>query len=133
MVAAHTLTRQAALLTRNEAPSAQWRALSVLQTEGPMRLGELARQCRATQPGMTRLIGQLEAAGLVRRDGDPSDSRVTVVSVTDAGITALAAWRIQLRDALEPMFEGLDDDDWAALSRVAHILTSRTTLEKTAR
>lgn len=126
VVAAHALTRLAATQTRNEAPAAQWRALSVLQNSGPTRVGELARQSRTTQPGMTRLVGQLEDLGLVRREDDPSDSRVTLVSVTDAGVRALAAWRVQLRDALEPMFDGLDAEDWTALSRVARILSSRT-------
>jgi DNA-binding MarR family transcriptional regulator len=126
VVAAHALTRIAATQTRNEAPAAQWRALSILQNTGPTRVGELARLSRTTQPGMTRLVGQLEEMGLVRRDDDPDDSRVTLVSATDAGLTALDAWRVQLRDALEPMFDGLDEEDWSALSRVATILTSRT-------
>ena len=61
VVAAHALTRIAALETRNEAPAAQWRTLSILQNEGPQRLGELATLSRVTQPGMTRLVGQLAA------------------------------------------------------------------------
>jgi DNA-binding MarR family transcriptional regulator len=126
VTAAHTLTRLAALETQNDAPAAQWRALSVLRTEGPLRLGALATATRTTQPGMTRLVGQLADAGLVRRESDPADSRATVVSVTDAGASALAAWRLELRAALEPLFADLDDDDWAALSRVARILSART-------
>jgi DNA-binding MarR family transcriptional regulator len=126
VTAAHTLTRLAALETKNDAPAAQWRALSILQTEGPLRLGALATASRTTQPGMTRLVGQLVDSGLVARDNDPSDSRATVISITAAGADALAAWCIELRDALEPLFADLDDDDWAALSRVARILSSRT-------
>jgi DNA-binding MarR family transcriptional regulator len=126
VVAAHALTRLAAVRTRNEAPAAQWRTLSILQQEGPLRLGELAAASRVTQPGMTRLVGQLADAGLVQREPDPADSRASVISVTDAGVTALAAWRVQLRDALEPMFADLADEDWAALSRAAAILTARS-------
>lgn len=129
VTAAHTLTRLAAQRTKNDAPSTQWRALSVLQAEGPMRLGELAASTRTTQPGMTRLIGQLVDAGLVARHADPTDSRATVLSITAAGSAGLDAWRVQLRDALAPFFADLDDDDWAALSRVARILSSRTTLQ----
>jgi DNA-binding MarR family transcriptional regulator len=124
--AAHTLTRLAALETKNDAPAAQWRALSVLQTEGAMRLGALATATRTTQPGMTRLVGQLAEGGLVLRESDPADSRATVVSITPTGATQLAEWRLELRDALEPLFADLDEDDWAALSRVARILSSRT-------
>lgn len=126
VTAAHTLTRLAAQQTRNDAPATQWRALSVLQTDGAMRLGELAAATRSTQPGMTRLAGQMAEAGLVARRHDPTDSRATLLSITDAGATALAGWRTELRDALAPLFADLDDDDWAALSRVARILSSRT-------
>jgi DNA-binding MarR family transcriptional regulator len=126
VVAAHALTRIAALETRNEAPAAQWRTLSILQNEGAQRLGELATFSRVTQPGMTRLVGQLESSGLVERGSDPTDSRATVIGITDAGARALAAWRIQLRDALEPHFADLSEDDWAALARTARILAAKT-------
>ncbi|AZS37105.1 putative HTH-type transcriptional regulator [Microbacterium lemovicicum] len=126
VVAAQVLTRIAAVETRNEAPAAQWRTLNILRAEGPLRLGTLASLSRITQPGMTRLVAQLADAGLVTRASDPDDSRATVVEVTTDGLRALDAWLVQLRDALEPMFDDLDDDDWAALSRVATILSERT-------
>lgn len=126
VVAAHALTRIAALETRNEAPAAQWRTLSILQNEGPRRLGELATMSRVTQPGMTRLVGQLADAGLIVRESDPADSRASVIHITDGGARALAAWRVQLRDALEPHFADLSGDDWVALSRAAQILAAKT-------
>jgi DNA-binding MarR family transcriptional regulator len=64
--------------------------------------------------------------GLVTRGPDPDDSRATVVAITEAGIRAFAAWKVELTDALEPLFADLGDDDWAVLSRAADILTSRT-------
>ena len=70
IVAAHALTRVAALETRNEAPSAQWRTLSILRERGPLRIGELAHLSRVTQPGMTRLVGTMADAGLVSRTAD---------------------------------------------------------------
>lgn len=125
VVAAQRLTRIAAAETHNEAPAAQWRTLSILRTEGPLRLGELATASRVTQPGMTRLVGQLADAGLVARISDPSDSRAIVVEVTPAGVQALEAWLVQLGEALAPRFADLDDADWAALTRAAEILSAR--------
>lgn len=125
--AAHALTRFAAMTRQNNAPAAQWRALKVLEHEGPQRIGALASASRTTQPGMTRLVGQLADEGLVTRGGDPEDSRVTVVTITDAGIRAFADWKAELTAALEPLFADLDPDDWAALSRTARILMARTT------
>lgn len=128
LVAAHALTRIAALETRNHTPAAQWRTLSILRNEGPLRLGELAVASRSTQPGMTRLVGQLADAGLVTRIGDPTDSRVTLVEVTADGERALDAWLVQMSDALEPRFADLDDEDWEALNHVATLLAARTAL-----
>lgn len=133
VAAAHALTRVAAARTGNEAPAAQWRALSVLQSEGPLRLGELARLSRTTQPGMTRLVGQLEQQGLVARGADPDDSRATVITATEAGLIGLAAWRVQLGDALQPLFAELADDDWEVLVRAAGILSSRIAAPAVAR
>ena len=39
VVAAHALTRIAAVETRNHAPAAQWRTLSILRSEGALRIG----------------------------------------------------------------------------------------------
>jgi DNA-binding MarR family transcriptional regulator len=124
--AANALTRIAAMETHNDAPAAQWRALKVLEHDGPQRIGALAAYSRTTQPGMTRLVGQMVDARLVTRGADPDDSRATVVAITEAGVRAFAEWKVQLTDALEPLFADLSDDDWAALSRAADILTSRT-------
>jgi DNA-binding MarR family transcriptional regulator len=126
VVAAHALTRIAALETRNEAPAAQWRTLSILQNDGPRRTGELAVMSRVTQPGMTRLVGQLADAGLIVRESDPTDSRASIIHITDAGVRALSAWRVQLRDALEPHFSDLSDEDWDAIARTARILAVKT-------
>lgn len=126
VVAAHALTRIAALETRNEAPAAQWRTLTLLRENGTLRLGELATLSRVTQPGMTRLVTTMSDAGLVTRTTDAADSRATVVSATRAGLHALDTWLAQLTDALAPHFADLDDADWDALARTARILSRKT-------
>ncbi|MEV7631068.1 MarR family transcriptional regulator [Microbacterium sp. NPDC089318] len=125
VLAAHTLVRIAAQDAGNEAPSAQWRALSILNQQGGMRLGALASAARTTQPGMTRLVGVLEHAGLVERTADPADSRVTVVNATASGIRALDQWRTELGATLAPRFSRLSADDWRAIERTAAILRER--------
>lgn len=98
-----------------------------------MRLGELATASRVTQPGMTRLVGQMADAGLVERSGDPDDSRAVVVAPTEKGLAELAAWRTHLAEVLTPWFDDLDDDEWAALHKAASILESRTRTKEVAR
>lgn len=126
ILSAHALARIAAQDAGNEAPSAQWRVLSILEDSAPVRIGDLARTARTTQPGTTRLVGELERAGLVTRSSDPDDSRATLASITDAGRQALADWRIELRTTLAPRFVDVSDDDWLALERAAELLRTHS-------
>ncbi|MEV4688668.1 MarR family winged helix-turn-helix transcriptional regulator [Microbacterium sp. LWH3-1.2] len=129
IVAAHALTRVAALETASETPAAQWRTLTILRDHGALRVGELARLSRVTQPGMTRLIGHMTDHGLVLRTTDAADSRATVVEVTALGLEALQTWLLQLTAALAPHFEDLEPDEWEALRTTASVLTR--TLDRT--
>lgn len=127
VLSAHALARIAAQDAQNEAPSAQWRVLSILDRDHGMRIGALASAARTTQPGMTRLIGDLDRGGLVARAADPVDSRATVVHLTAAGKGALEEWREEFRTTLEPRFAALSEADWSALSRAAEILVAHST------
>lgn len=126
IVTAHRLTRIAAQSTGNTTPSAVWNTLSILSTDGPLRVGELAAAARVTQPSMTKVVHQLVDERLVERVADADDSRAWLVTVTAAGIRALDEWRNALTAALEPMFSNLDDADLAALTRAIDILKART-------
>lgn len=125
LLAVHALTRIAALDTQNDAPAAQWRTLTLLRDHGPQRLGDLATLSRISQPGMTRLVHQMDAAGLVARAAHPGDSRVSVVAATDAGLKALERWYEQFRAALAPHVADLSADEWEAVGVAAAALSSR--------
>jgi DNA-binding MarR family transcriptional regulator len=126
MLAAHTLTRMAAIDARPDTPAAQWRSLMLLRDHGPQRVGDLARLSRISQPGMTRLAGQLAEAGLVERTTDATDSRVAILTVTGAGLAAIASWQAELTRALSPRFADLTDDEWTTLERAAALLVRKT-------
>lgn len=68
-------------------------ALSVLVFGGPMTLGALASAEQVRPPTMTRLVRALEAQGLVRRETDARDRRITRVRATARGRTLLLAGR----------------------------------------
>ncbi|MDQ1128307.1 MarR family winged helix-turn-helix transcriptional regulator [Microbacterium sp. SORGH_AS_0888] len=133
LLGAHALTRVASLETRTEAPAAQWRTIVLLRDHGPLRIGDLATLSRVTQPGMTRLVAQLADAGLVERGADANDSRVTVVTVTPAGLAALDEWLRVLSAALAPRFSDLSDEDWDVVRRAADIVADRTRTAELAR
>jgi DNA-binding MarR family transcriptional regulator len=47
-----------------------------------LRIGEIARRARLSKQTMTTLVRLCEREGLVKRAGDPSDARATIVSLT---------------------------------------------------
>jgi DNA-binding MarR family transcriptional regulator len=129
ILAVHALTRIAAIDTKNDAPSAQWRTLKLLREHGPQRLGDLATLSRVSQPGMTRLVHQMEDAGLVARGIHPDDSRVSVVSATDDGLHELDRWLDALSTALAPHVADLTDAEWDAVRTSADALASRVGMQ----
>ncbi|WFR68458.1 MarR family transcriptional regulator [Curtobacterium flaccumfaciens] len=66
------LIRTAAQATGNTTSSAVWRTLGILETDQPLRLGELAAASRVAQPTMTRLVAGMLADGLISRSVDPA-------------------------------------------------------------
>ena len=60
-------------------------ALTSLAYHGRTNVGELAAFERVRRPSMTRLVRDMERAGLVRRGEDPSDGRGVLVEVTTRG------------------------------------------------
>jgi len=125
LVSAHRLARVAAQSTGSTTPAAQWRTLSILETDGPMRIGELAAASRVTQPGMTRLLATMVEEELVSRIADREDSRAWLIVVTKKGAAALAAWRAQLAETMAPWFRDLTAAEWGTLAATAELLESR--------
>jgi len=128
VVAAHRLARLAAQVTGSTESPATWRTLSVLQSSGPMRLGELATQSRVSQPTMTKLVRNLVEAEWVKRIADTADARAWQIAITGKGTDALQTWRDELSAALAPMFADLSDDELAAMRTTVEIIGSRVDL-----
>lgn len=132
VVASHRLTRLAARVTGNTESPATWRTLSVLQSAGPMRLGELAAQSRVSQPTMTKIVRNLVESEWVKRIADTDDARAWQIAITARGADALQAWRDALSDALVPMFADLTEDELAAMRCTVEVIASRAELSTAA-
>ncbi len=128
VVASHRLTRLAARVTGSTESPATWRTLSVLQTSGPMRLGELAGHSRVAQPTMTKLVRNLVEAEWVKRIADTDDARAWQIAITRKGEIALQSWRDELSAALVPMFSDLTEEEFAALRTTVALIGSRVGL-----
>ncbi|RKS09422.1 MarR family transcriptional regulator [Nocardiopsis sp. Huas11] len=119
------LGRYAAHATGERTSPATWRALSVLQEKGPLRLGVLAENCRVRQPTMTAIVDSLLSSGYVLRRPDPDDGRAQLHELTAAGEAALEDWRSRVGTALVPLFDDLTGDERTLLSDSVRLLDDR--------
>lgn len=98
-------------------------ALSVLVFRGEMTLGELAAAEQVKPPSMTRLVRELEIAGLVDLVSHPEDRRSTLVRATSRGTALVQEGRSRRVKRLQSMLEGLSERDRRAVARAVEILT----------
>jgi DNA-binding MarR family transcriptional regulator len=97
--------------------------LNRLSRTGAERLTDLARSQRASQPGMTQLVGRLQRDGLVRRVPHPEDGRGVLVEATDLGREVLGRVEAEYSAALDALLDRLDPADREAIGAGLPALT----------
>ena len=97
-------------------------ALSVVVFGGPLTLGQLARAEQVKPPTMTRIVTGLEKEGLVRRQGDARDKRLTKIYATPKGAKVLTAGRARRVELLARAVERLGAKELAEMERGAPLL-----------
>ena len=102
--------------------ASQLSVLATIDRHGSMTLSELASHERVTPPTITASIGRLETSGLVRREVDAGDKRVTRISLSREGRRFLESIRSRKNAYLTKRLARLDPDDRATLERAATIL-----------
>lgn len=100
----------------------QQSALAAVECNGPLTLGALAEHERVSPPTITRVVGILEADGLVTRAPDPTDRRVVHVAVTRKGANLLARTRQRRTAWLAERLDRLDADQRARLAAALDVL-----------
>jgi DNA-binding MarR family transcriptional regulator len=104
--------------------AARLSALSVLVFGGPRTLGELAAAEHVRPATMTRIVQALEQEGLVRREADPDDGRVTRLHATAKGERVMWRGRERRVANLAALLARLPADEIAQI-RVAAELVER--------
>ena len=94
------------------------RALAVLSVIDGPALRELAAHTVTEQSTLSRALDALVADGLVRREGDPTDSRLTRCHITEAGRAAFERFWPTMSTAAEQMFAGIPEAE-----RIAFVAT----------
>jgi DNA-binding MarR family transcriptional regulator len=97
-----------------------------------LRITELRTDVLLTQPGISRLIARLEAAGLVERVDDPDDGRACRIRLTDAGAHAQRdVGRRHGRHVAQTMARGLSAEQLRQLRDLCRALTAPANAEST--
>jgi len=74
----------------------QYNVLRIIDGEGPMAQGEIARRLMVSAPVVTRQATALAEAGLVERQPDISDRRSVRLALTTRGVRRVRAMRREL-------------------------------------
>jgi len=119
--AIHLLRRVRRTDPQTGVSAAQLSALSIL-LGGRRTLGELAAAEQVRPPTMSRLVVELERAGLVTRTRDSEDARVVWVEWTSRGREVLTRGRELRVRALERQIEQLSSDEQRTLAQALDII-----------
>ena len=91
-------------------------ALATIQSEGPLRPGDLSRIEVVTKPTMTRILTELEQRGFIEREADPRDGRAFMVTATPEGIAAVERARADRTGIVAELIAELADQDVDAIA-----------------
>jgi DNA-binding MarR family transcriptional regulator len=98
-------------------PSAQMRALLIIEQAGSLNLTGLASQLGATASAASRLCDRMEMAGLVTRDRAAASRREIVLLPTESGRQLAQSVRESRRAALGAVLRGMSPSGKEALIR----------------
>ena len=106
--------------------------LATLATSPGLTQQALAARCFVAKSGVSMLLTQMEAEGLVTREADPQDARVRRLSLTKAGL-ALARRTLKVQaEVVAAMVGPVSEADVAAVARVMEGLSERLEAMRTA-
>jgi DNA-binding MarR family transcriptional regulator len=95
---------------------AQYRALVVLASRGPLRMVDLARALEATAPTAGRVCDRLLRKGLIQRHRARADRREVWVSITAAGLAVVDQPTTRCRALLAEILGRLTPEQQSAVA-----------------
>lgn len=108
----------------------QWSALAMVDSHGPLRIGDLADREGVSAPTATRVVASLEELGLLSRTSDPADRRTSYIALTDAGRDKLESTRRTQSTQLVQRLSEMPPQDVRKLVELLPILESLLTEDR---
>lgn len=92
-----------------------WRALSALDDDAQLTIGQLAELTVLDRSSLGRLLEELAASGLVTRVSAPDDRRALLVRRTAAGKRRFEAALPVVHEHYRRLLRGISDDEFKVL------------------
>ena len=96
--------------------------LAVIGRKGPMPLNEIAASEHLSAPSVTKTITRMEEAGLIDRLNDPTDRRVSLVTLSKKGRALVDQIRSRRNAFLLLRLQELSPSDMEAVEQALPIL-----------
>ena len=93
-----------------------------MATSQKMRRNELAERVGLTPSGITRLLNPLEKIGLVEKESNPRDARVSLVTLSVSGKQVYEDAKVTFSEASRVLFESLNATQVSKLSELLKAL-----------
>lgn len=71
--------------SQNDVTWAQRKILLLIESCGPQKMSDIARQIAVTMSGATAVVDKMVKSGLVSRELDPGDRRVVLIAASEQG------------------------------------------------
>jgi MarR family transcriptional regulator, transcriptional regulator for hemolysin len=103
-----------------------WMTIAMIaKAAEPLSQRALADLVGVEGPSMVSMLDRLERDGLVERVASPTDRRVKLVQLTDAGATVFAEVKKEALAFRAALLDGVDPDELAAATRLLERLRQR--------
>lgn len=104
-------------------PPHQFGVLRTIERSGAQTTSNLAALEHVRPQSMAHTLQQLDAAGFITREPDPTDGRQTLIGLSEGGVAALEAQRLEITGWLAAAIDDrLDPDERARLAEAVTLL-----------
>ena len=98
---------------------------AIINMQGPVSQSDVARRLRVEGATVTRMVDLLSAEGLVERSPHPTDRRINLLRVTEAGDAVLRKI-FRVYDMFRAdLLEGISQDEIGELHRITGLMLGR--------
>jgi DNA-binding MarR family transcriptional regulator len=108
----------------------QWSALAMVDSSGPLRIGDLAEREGVSAPTATRVVASLEELGFLSRASDPADRRTSYIALTEDGRNKLESIRRSQSTQLVQRLSEMPTQDVRHLVELLPVLESLLTEDR---